>query len=183
MGILLKWFPAKKKSDVENGAVAWLKLKKAECTLDNEVEPDVIAHFKPFALGSNAKIQEFALWALNVLKNLLSNSFVESLFSTLTMFKSKHRGQLDDDALIVPLVLRTESKFKEVAFEALGTDLAHHRRKKRARASEKKVVLRVQFRPLTPVLGRRATQGGKADKTGACRARAAAATIQRCPVF
>jgi len=39
------------------------------------------------------------------------------------MFKSKYRGQLEDNKLRIPVVMGTEEPFAEVAFEALFSSL------------------------------------------------------------
>lgn len=119
MDVLLARHPSDQEARVRNGAARWFTLRPDQIHLDNIDDPDIIAHFKPFCEGSDAVIQPFALWALNLAKNLFSNSLVESWFSILTMFKSKYRGQLADECLEVPLVMRTETKFVDQAFDEL----------------------------------------------------------------
>jgi hypothetical protein len=124
---------------IVDGAAKWLQYADSDLSLYYKRAPDgpkgtpgkvlkpervdIVKYFRPFCEGSSAVIQPFALWALNILKNFLSNSRLEHAFSILTMFKSKYRTGLGDDKIRVPLVMATETPFALVAFEALWTDL------------------------------------------------------------
>ena len=106
-------FPPQDDVEVRNGAVSWF----GEATKHNE-RTTIIDHFAGFCRGANASIQPFAEWAINICNKFLSNSVLEHGFSILTMFKSKYRGSLGDDKLRVPLIMRSEEKFEDVAFLA-----------------------------------------------------------------
>jgi hypothetical protein len=112
MELLRAQFPPKDDVEVRNGAVAWF----GEVTTRNQKKKTIIDHFAGYCRGANANIKPFAKWAIDICNKFLSNSVLEHGFSILTMFKSKYRAQLDDDKLRVPLIMRTEAKFEEVAF-------------------------------------------------------------------
>ena len=81
MDILFARQPFEEDSRVWNGATRWLTLHEDEIPLNDNNDPEIISHLKPFCEGFDSVIQPFALWALNCVKDLLSNSLVESMFS------------------------------------------------------------------------------------------------------
>ena len=97
-----------------NGSVAWFN-EAVDTDVANSVP--IVDHLAGYCKGASALIRPFALWSLNISKNFLSNSALEHGFSILTIFKSKYRSQLGDDKLRIPLIMRTEPAFDEVAFD------------------------------------------------------------------
>ena len=90
---------------------------------------DPVGHFTHYAKGrGTTAITPFAVWALRVLKAALTTAFTESRFSTLNAYKSCHRGNLKDEALLVPFVMRGTPPLDEVSFPSLLSRLQQSNR-------------------------------------------------------
>lgn len=79
---------------------------------DNKIElaenGDCIEHFFGFVKGSNHGMEEFASFALEVLKCLVATAVVESGFSFTTMMKNKHRSLLDLEKIRGMVLMKDE---------------------------------------------------------------------------
>jgi hypothetical protein len=112
MEILLRNFKTEKAKFVKMGATLWFERRKEFAESDGE--QSTIEHFASLSQSGHEATRASGEWALNILKNLFSNSLLEHHFSVLTMFKSKYRSQLGDDNLRVPLMMIAEESFRDV---------------------------------------------------------------------
>lgn len=96
----------KTESDIRNGATHWYMLANES----NLCKPDMdVISYWHMAANSYEHVRVFALWALNILKNILATALVENFFSTVTMLKSKFRMSLSTDVTQAAVVMRTEA--------------------------------------------------------------------------
>jgi hypothetical protein len=156
----VKAFPPPDENLLTVGRKAWLRMFDRQDG-QNPVIPfanDPLTHFLNFTKGlGTSAIIPFALWALRVLKAPITTVFTESKFSTLTATKSKHRGALSDESLMIPFVLQGRPPVAEVDFHHLLTQLNQQgskvarsvltgRRKKRAAPKAQRLMVNSTIR-------------------------------------
>lgn len=98
---------------IRNGAAQWFSTNFDGTGLSDDFQ----AHFTALSKRKKAGLADFGLFALNVAKNLLATAVVENFFSTISQVQSSYRFNLDADKVESAIVMRTEKRLEDLAWD------------------------------------------------------------------